>query len=134
MLAAQVLILILVSPFQLRIFYVSEVHLCAEEVKGAVQSSRGELVPAGEQGRVGLVAKTVLGFTPPSSFPHKSPGLVHQQLGACRRGVVCMWEVISLSVHPPTTALISMMKDILPPWGRSFLPVRNHHFLIKLLL
>lgn len=31
----------------------SVVHLCAGEVKGAVQSSRGELVPAGEQGWTG---------------------------------------------------------------------------------
>lgn len=51
-------------------------------------SSQGELVPSGEQGTVGLTAKTVLGFTPPFSFSCKHPGLVHRQLEARRRGVV----------------------------------------------
>lgn len=52
---------------------------------------------------VGLAAKTVLGFTPPCLFSCKHPGLVHQQLEACRRGGgVCVWKVIfGLSVHPP---------------------------------
>lgn len=76
-----------------------------EEVKGASccpeQLRRSWWQLGSRAPPAGLAAKTFLGFTPPCSFSCKHPGLVHRQLGACRRGWVCTWKVISLSLHPP---------------------------------
>lgn len=83
---------------------------------------------AREQGRVGLAAKTVLGFTPPCSFPRSAQGLCTDSLELAGGGCVYVGgcKLICSSPHHCTNQRDERYSSSL---GKIFPPCREPPFL-----